>query len=84
MSLLEVFEVQNGWVWGRDSCEASSVGGLGFGHSEPVPTDTELELGLALLAAWKELQTGRANRENSGFFPFSSLTGKIIFLKIVV
>lgn len=60
------------------------MGGLGFGHSESIPTDTELELGLALLTAWKELQTGRANRKNSGFFPLSSLTGEIIFLKIVV
>lgn len=75
-----MFEVQSVWVW----CRGSSEGGLGFGHSESIPTDTELELGLALLTAWKELQTGRANHENSGFFPFSSLTGEIIFLKIVV
>lgn len=81
---MRYFEVQNVWVWCRESCEASSVGGLGFGHSESVLTDTELELGFALLTAWKELQTGRANHENSGFFPFSSLTGEIMFLKIVV
>lgn len=81
MSLLAIFEVQNVWVWCRDSCEASSVGGLGLGHGESILTDIELELGLALLTAWKELQTGRTNHEYSGFFPFSSLTGGYYFLK---
>lgn len=45
---------------------------------------TGIGSGFALLRTWKELQTGRANHESSGFFPFSSLTREIIFLKIVV
>ena len=34
-----------------DFCEAFSAGGLGFGHTELIPTDTELESALGLCFA---------------------------------
>lgn len=51
MSLLTIFELQYGWFSCKDFCEAFSVGGLGFGHAEPIPTDAELELALGFCFA---------------------------------
>lgn len=68
MTLLAIFEVQIVWVWCRDSCEAASVRGLGFGHTESVLTDTELELGLDLLQLGKSCKQEGQTMKTLDFF----------------
>lgn len=51
MSLLKMLELWCGWFWCEDFCKALSAGGLGFGHTESIPTDTELESALGFCFA---------------------------------
>lgn len=68
MTLLAILEVQNVWVWCRDSCEAASVRGLGFGHRESILADTELELSLDLLQLGKSCEQEGQTMKTLGFF----------------